>query len=347
MGSSLSPVIANIFLSHFEKRFLDTCLLEFKPSFYRRYLDDTFLIFSNVDQAKTFFDYFNSKHQNIKFTFEGEENKVLSFLDVSIHRSQNCFSTSIFRKKTFTGLGLNYFSNIFYDYMKSIIHTLLNRAFVICSDYYNLHREIDFLRKYFEDNFYPRKLFDLVLKKFLDSKFIIKEQVSTVRRQDVYLELPWIGKQSKKMRTDLQQLFSSFYPQLKPNFYYRNNFSIGSFFRNSDRKEALMQSHVVYKYTCHCCQQCYIGSTSVQLFKRCAQHLGVSFRTGQHSTRPDNSSIRDHSEKYEHVMKESNFSILDRCNTERELRILESIHIFKHRPSINECQFAVPLNILA
>ena len=45
MGSPLSPIIANIFLVNFEKHFLDDCPDDIKPMFYRRYLDDTFILF--------------------------------------------------------------------------------------------------------------------------------------------------------------------------------------------------------------------------------------------------------------------------------------------------------------
>ena len=36
MGSTLGPMLANIFLSHHEENWLNKCPIEFKPSFYRR-----------------------------------------------------------------------------------------------------------------------------------------------------------------------------------------------------------------------------------------------------------------------------------------------------------------------
>ena len=40
MGSSLGPILANIFLSHHEENWRNKCPIEFKTSFYRRYVDD-------------------------------------------------------------------------------------------------------------------------------------------------------------------------------------------------------------------------------------------------------------------------------------------------------------------
>lgn len=41
IGSPLGPSLANAFLCHHEKIWLENCLIEFKPAFYRRYVDDS------------------------------------------------------------------------------------------------------------------------------------------------------------------------------------------------------------------------------------------------------------------------------------------------------------------
>jgi hypothetical protein len=43
MGSPLGPLFANIFLSFHEKEWLDNCPDSFKPIFFRRYVDDSFV----------------------------------------------------------------------------------------------------------------------------------------------------------------------------------------------------------------------------------------------------------------------------------------------------------------
>ena len=45
MGSPLGPSLAYIFMCTLEHKFLDNCPSEFKPSFYRRYVDATLRIF--------------------------------------------------------------------------------------------------------------------------------------------------------------------------------------------------------------------------------------------------------------------------------------------------------------
>ena len=52
------------------------------PLYYRRYVDDIFLVLNNSFEAKEFFNYINTRHPNIKFTMETEVNKIIPFLDV-------------------------------------------------------------------------------------------------------------------------------------------------------------------------------------------------------------------------------------------------------------------------
>ena len=48
MGSPLGPTMANVFLSFYEVKWLEQCPNEFKPVFYRRYVDDIFVLFKSA-----------------------------------------------------------------------------------------------------------------------------------------------------------------------------------------------------------------------------------------------------------------------------------------------------------
>ena len=102
MGSSLGPIFANIFLSYYEQIRLRNCPRELKPFIYKRYVDDTFLLFRSKDYIEKFRCYLNCQHPNIKVISEIEENNSVSFLDIKIRRVNNSFSTSIYRKVTFS-----------------------------------------------------------------------------------------------------------------------------------------------------------------------------------------------------------------------------------------------------
>ena len=78
MGSPLAPVLANLFMEHNEKKRL-LSYSGIKPLFYKRYVDDIFLLFEQELDAKNFLNYLNTQHDNIKFTIEFETDKKTFF----------------------------------------------------------------------------------------------------------------------------------------------------------------------------------------------------------------------------------------------------------------------------
>ena len=124
MGLPQSPAFANMFLSHHEYSWINICPNNFKPLFYRRYMDDTFVLFRDKSHAPLFLNYLNRQHSSINFTMENEEDCSLSFLDVDIKRNKNKFSTSVYRKLTFSGLGVSYFSFCSYRFKINSITTI-------------------------------------------------------------------------------------------------------------------------------------------------------------------------------------------------------------------------------
>ena len=62
MDSPLVPTLANVFLSHFEEQWMSELPIDYKPTSYRRYLDDTFLLFLTELDVTKFLNYTNPKH---------------------------------------------------------------------------------------------------------------------------------------------------------------------------------------------------------------------------------------------------------------------------------------------
>ena len=94
MGSLVGPSLANAFLSYHEKNWLNSCTHRFKQVFYRRYVDNIFILFKSNDHLK---DFLNSCHINMSFSIKTEKENKPSFLDVEIIRKQGKFTTTIYR----------------------------------------------------------------------------------------------------------------------------------------------------------------------------------------------------------------------------------------------------------
>ena len=159
MGSPLGPHLANVFLCHWEEIWLNKCPIKFKPLYYKRYMDDTFLLFSSADDVKKFEKYINSRHKNMSFTYEVENDNKLSFLDILVTR-ENTFTTNVYRKPTFSGLYTNFHSYLPEKYKTGLLLTLLFRTYTICSDWSKIHAEIISLREIMLKNNFPGKFLD-------------------------------------------------------------------------------------------------------------------------------------------------------------------------------------------
>ena len=104
MGSPSGPALANIFMCSFEGTWLRNCPNDFKPVFYRRYIDDIFVLFSSPDHAHKSRECLLSEHPNIKYSIENKEDGCLPFLDVNIFCENNKFATNVYRKNNFSGV---------------------------------------------------------------------------------------------------------------------------------------------------------------------------------------------------------------------------------------------------
>ena len=346
MGLPLGPTFANIFLCFHEKKWLGSCPSEFRPMYYKRYVDDCFLIFNDISHVDKFLNFLNGQHPKMKFTKEVESDGTLPFLDVKVTRSGTSLETSVYRKPTYTGLGLSFFSFIPFSIKKAIINSAIYRAYNISSTFHLFDGELNFLRNFFKENGFPKALIESAISKFLNKQFICSPSIHQAKKLDKYFVLPFFGKQSMKLKNEIEALLKKFYPYMNPRLVLRNNFSTGSLFNFKDLVPKACRSAVVYKFSCPSCEGTYIGSTYARLHSRVCQHQGKSDRTGKQFTSPMESSIRDHSLNCDTPFSMEDFKIIDQERSNFSLRILESLYIFKTKPTLNDKSSAFKLNIV-
>ena len=336
MGSPLGPVLANLFMSHYEKIWLDN--YQGPPvKFYKRYVDDIFCLFDNLDQAKEFLEYLNRQHACIKFTMEEEENGKLPYLDVLISKlDDGKFHLTTFRKPTNTGLLTNFTSFCSYTYKIGLIKTLVDRVHKINTDIASRDTDLSIVSKVLQRNQFPQTLIRRVMNAYetrsaLESDPQVMNPNTETNVNDVrYFKLPCIGKFSSIARMKVHRLISRCCTETIEAKFIFETFKIGRYFSSKDPVPKCLTNHVVYHFKCAGCNARYIGETARHLTTRVNEHLQVQKDSAiyKHLHDPNNVACKNAS-------SEQCFTVLDHANTEFKLAIKEAGYIREQQPDLN------------
>ena len=317
MGSPLGPVLANVFMCHLETMALDN-YSGIKPLFYKRYVDDTFLIFHDQTDMEAFFNWFNIQHPSISFTKEEEDNNSLPFLDVLVTRRQdNTLSASLYRKPTFSGLYLKFDSFVPRNFKRGLVTCLVNRAWRICSTYELFHLELDFIRKTLNANGYPTNFIESCVHRFLSSKFSENSlPVVGPEKKSVYLCLPFCGDSSLKLKRQLVRIYRAVAPWISITVVFQPINKLASLSRLKEPVPILKRSNVVYQVNCSDCNAFYIGMTTRRLHQRLSEHASQSA-----------SALYRHASETGHSLQYDEPNILAMDSVRSKLLIKESLKI--------------------
>ena len=351
MGSPLGQTLANLFLAYHEEKWLNDCPIQFRPKYYKRYVDDVFLMFEERSHVKKFLRYMNSRHANINFTVEEEVNGSLPFLDIIITRCEGKLTTSIYRKKTFSGVYVNYNSFLPRDYKRGLMSTLLHRAYTICSDYDKLHQEIGRLKTIWQKNSFPLSFIDRCIKKFLDKLFVKRDTPKpTSSKKEVLICTEFLGKISIQMKKKLQQIFRECGKGIHLRIVFKSSNRLRSGFSFKDSLPISMDSHLLYQYTCDMCNHVYLGETRRHYQVRVFDHLGISIKTdnGLAYNVKSATAVRKHSHDLGHASGAENFKIVGHASNKYHLLLKEALLIQVVKPTIiNVQKFSLPLYLFA
>ena len=204
MGNVLSSLLSNIFVGFMEEKMLADPKPH-HPSLYRRYVDDTFALFSSRDESLKFFNELNSMCC-LQFTIDEEEDNKLPFLDVLVVRNDKQFITSVYRKPTFSGTYQRWDSFSPRCRKISLLEIIVHRALMICSTS-TLNQELDQIRNIFRESGYPHHVIDQTIKKKLARSACSVKYGP--KKQPVYIKLPYKGKSSEKAEKYLRSIVQS------------------------------------------------------------------------------------------------------------------------------------------
>ena len=207
------PFLANFFMGFHEENSIEQAT-NVKPIFYKRYMDDIFAVFESESDADTFYSYLNTRHEKIKFTFEKQKGNKLLFLDILLNNNESDFQTSVFHKKTYTGLLFNSFSFVPNSYKLSLIKTLVDRMYRINNSWTCFDKDLKDFKNILQKNQYPLRMIGHIVKSYLNDKINCKnEKISGNAESEIkirYFKLPFIGLHSTLMEKKLTNFAKDF-----------------------------------------------------------------------------------------------------------------------------------------
>lgn len=339
MGSPLGPLFANVFMAHFENKNMDM-LKQLGVKQWWRYVDDVFASIESKEKAASILAFLNEQHPNIRFTIEHESNNRLPFLDTLVVRRANFYKTTIYRKKTFTGVYLNWTSRTARRYKIGLIRCLAERIWRIVSEDEERMAEIEKLKTILTRNEYPAEIIERSIDSFLKSKSKENAREATAAKLKRFIKLPYTHRKCEDYAFRLKHLIESNYPQVDFNIAFQAPSTIGQLFPFKDGiKNIEDRSRVVYSLKCITCGACYIGKT-----ERILCH-----RLKEHQTSKTSACIQHVESHPGHLIDYQNVEILDSASNDNMLRIKELLHILSRRPELNKqlgCQSSYEIKTL-
>jgi len=112
MGSTISSLIAEIFLQHYEDANIKQLLDMKSIALYVRYIDDILVIYDTTKiNLHTINTYINKIHNNIKLNPTYKEHNSMAFLVLTITCRCTRLEVDIYRKPTTRDTTVNFLSN--------------------------------------------------------------------------------------------------------------------------------------------------------------------------------------------------------------------------------------------
>ncbi|XP_015511566.2 uncharacterized protein LOC107218257 [Neodiprion lecontei] len=328
MGSPLSPILSDLVLDDLEQYCLNK--LDFKPSFYFKYVDNIITAVPS-DKVAEMLSVFNSFYLRLQFTPELESNHRISFLDVLIINDNQLIKTDWIHMATWSRRYLNYHSHHPRSYKIGTINCLVDRAIRLSSmEFHN--KNLSLIQQVLGKNDYPPSLLNKHIQFKYDSilsSTILNNNIDATTaqtNQKNYTSIPYVA--------GLFESLNRTFVKYKIQFVGKCAHDLTSMFDSGkDPLPPGMRSGVVYKIPCNQCNMSYIGQTSTQLHTRITEH-----KRNIHEHEDNYTALTRHSIDFYHSFNYSQASIIDVEPLYYDRLLLEMCSIVAHPNSVNRKQ---------
>jgi hypothetical protein len=292
IGCPLSPILAEVFMNQLEKGIMRK---EWRPRFYRRYVDDIIAIVPR-GQGEKILEEMNKMHKSIEFTIEKEKEGKIPFLDLMISREKGIFEFEVYRKPTDKPICIRADSYSPPEHKQATFESLFHRAYNLPLTKEGFKKEINYIYNLGKKNGFRREKIERVEKKHKTKK--LAQQVSNLEKITKDAE----PKECKRL------LQLTYFPPLSEKIkrvarrngihsYYNSRGTLGDYLINLKDTRPTEAKSGIYEIECQDCEKKYVGQTKRRMQIRWAEH-----DTAYVKNRPKNSAIAEHCLTSNHKM---------------------------------------------
>ncbi|XP_067118750.1 uncharacterized protein [Centruroides vittatus] len=164
MGSPISGLLCELVVRKVELKVLRG--FERDIVYYKRYVDDIFILWKNNRVIANFVDRINENEEGLSLKLEQKSSRMLHFLDINIVFRKGHISTGVFIKPTHSPLYIPASSYDPYKYKLAAFRALIRRAFIYCENVIDRLTEIERIIRIAGTLGYKRKVIEGIIRKF-------------------------------------------------------------------------------------------------------------------------------------------------------------------------------------
>ena len=316
MGSPLSGLIAEIFMSNFEEIFFNHKYHFFTKHIisYHRYVDDILIIHKGSRANLIALQNILNNISCLEFTYELEREGRLTFLDIELLKNKNSdtLTFNIFRKPTQTDNIIPALSASPTSHKKAVFHFLFNRIYNIPLSEQLFNEEVNKivnlgLRNGYNinwiQNLYNRQYYNNNIIKIIYPHSSTKPRFVTIQ-----------------YNTEHVQVLSPILKNHGMQLAYRSNHNLKSSLMNNKIKPPDLAKSGVYKINCDICNKIYIGQSGRKISDRLKEHI-----------KDKNSPMGIHLADTGHTINNNNIQLLHHVHKSQKMNLLEEMEIQRHK----------------
>ena len=264
MGSPISSTIAEIYIQYFESLHVKHWLESSEIIFYKRYVDDIFIVYdTGKTNAQNIFKKIYKIDPNLQFKITYETDNTITYMDLSISRSNNKLELGIYRKPIETGTVIHSNSNHPYEQKMSAFIYYINRLLQLPITEESKQSEWETILAIARNNGYSTKTINNLKKKLLTRKQNPQDQ----NQEPTETRKKWV---TFTYHSPLIRRVTNLFKQTDLNIAFRATNTIRQ--QISD-KQTINNPCGVYRLKCNTCNKVYVGQSGRTITQRYKEHI--------------------------------------------------------------------------